>query len=64
MRIEALAGFRTKVSVSKSITNRTCKVNIGKLMEDYGGGGMEGAGTCMMGKMVADEKIAAIVKSL
>ncbi|MCF7810063.1 hypothetical protein K9N50_03645 [bacterium] len=64
VRVEALPGFRTKVSVSKSITNRTCNVNIGKLMEEYGGGGMEGAGTCMMGKKVADERIAEIVKAL
>lgn len=64
VRVESLPGFSTKVSVSKSIFNRTCNVNIGHLMEEYGGGGMEGAGTCMIGKKVADEKIDAIVKVL
>lgn len=63
-RIEALPGFRVKVSVSKSIVNRTCNINIGRLMEEYGGGGLEGAGTCLMGKKVADERIVAIVKAL
>ncbi len=64
IRVEALPGFRVKVSVSKSIINRTCNINIGRLMEEYGGGGMEGAGTCLMGKKITDEKIVAIVKAL
>jgi len=64
LRIEAMPGFRTKVSVSRSIINHTCNVHIGHLMEEYGGGGMEGAGTCMVGKKAADEKIVEIVKKL
>jgi len=64
VRVEALPGFRTKVSVSKSIFNRTSKVNIGRLMREFGGGGMEGAGTCLMGKKAANEKIEAIVIKL
>ncbi len=35
------------VSVSKSIFNRTLKkTHLGQLMEQYGGGGVDGAGTC------------------
>ena len=64
VRLDALGGFRTKVSVSKSIFNRTCNVNIGQLLEEYGGGGMDGAGTCMLGRKTAPEKVPEIIKRL
>ncbi len=38
--------MRLKVSVSKSIFNKTCNVNVGELMKQYQGGGVEGAGRC------------------
>jgi len=64
VRLESLGGFRTKVSVSKSIFNRTSKANIGRLLEDYGGGGMEGAGTCILGRKSAEDKIVEILTKL
>ncbi|MDP8240618.1 MAG: hypothetical protein P9X24_16130 [Candidatus Hatepunaea meridiana] len=64
VRLDSLGGFRTRVSVSKSIFNRTCNINIGALMEEFGGGGMEGAGTCIFGRRVAEERIATVIKKL
>ncbi|NQT35579.1 hypothetical protein HQ587_10350 [bacterium] len=64
VRLDGLGGFRTKVSVSKSIFNRTCPHHIGRMMEEYGGGGPEGAGTCMLGRKSAPEKIPEILNRL
>jgi len=44
--------------------NRTCKVDVGQLMSDFGGGGIEGAGTCLLGKRTADDRIAQIIERL
>ncbi len=52
------------VAVGKSIFNKTCDVHIGKLMSKYGGGGLEGAGSCPLTPDVADAKIAEIIQSL
>lgn len=54
----------TIVAAGHSIFNRTCKVNIGKLMAEYGGGGHFGAGTCQVPTDIADIKIAEIIKKL
>lgn len=64
VRLESGAGRRVKVSVSKSIFNKTCQVDVGKLMEEYGGGGPAGAGTCIIGALTADEKVMEIIKKL
>jgi hypothetical protein len=54
----------TVVAIGHSIFNRTCKVNIGKLMAKYDGGGHLGAGTCQLPADIADIKIAEIIKEL
>ncbi len=54
----------TVVAGGHSIFNRTCKVNLGKLMAEYGGGGHEGAATCQLSDEDADDKIAEIVERL
>ncbi len=64
MRLQSQSGFRVKVSVSKSIFNRTCSVHIGRMMEEYGGGGPEGAGTCIVGRKTGPEKIAEMINRL
>jgi len=64
IRLDSAAGRQIKASVSKSILNRTCKANIGRLMEELGGGGMEGAGTCIFSKVSADEKVVELAKRL
>jgi hypothetical protein len=55
---------KTVVAVGHSIFNRTCTVNIGKLMAEYGGGGHFGAGTCQLPTDIADVKVAEIIKKL
>jgi hypothetical protein len=52
------------VAVGHSIFNRTCKVNVGKLMAEYGGGGLQGAATCQLPGTEADAKIAEIIGRL
>jgi hypothetical protein len=64
IRLDDAAGNQVRVAVGKSILNRTCKVNVGRLMEEYGGGGMEGAGTCFVGRKTSDEKVTEIVGKL
>ena len=54
----------TVVAAGHSIFNRTCKVNLGKLMAEYGGGGHEGAATCQLSDEDADAKIAEIIERL
>lgn len=54
----------TVVAVGHSIFNRTCKMNVGKLMAEYGGGGLPGAATCQLPDEDADVKIAEIVERL
>ena len=64
IRLQASGMLRVKVSVSKSITNKTCTVNIGKMLEEFGGGGPAGAGTCLLGRKTADKRIEQIIGSL
>jgi len=54
----------TVVAVGHSTFNRTCKVSLGKLMAEYGGGGHEGAATCQLSDENADAKIAEIIERL
>lgn len=49
------------VSVGKSVLNRTSRVNVGRLMLKYGGGGHEAVGTCQLDVDGAEEKIQEIV---
>jgi hypothetical protein len=53
-----------KISVGKSIFNKSCDVNIGMLMAKYGGGGHAGAGTCRIPEKKADIFIQDIINSL
>jgi hypothetical protein len=54
----------TIVAVGDNIFNRTNKVNLGKLMAKYGGGGHKGAATCQIADEDADFKIAEIIRVL
>ncbi|MDJ0720887.1 MAG: exopolyphosphatase [Desulfobacterales bacterium] len=55
---------RVIVSVGHSIFNRNCRVNVGLLLSDYGGGGHRGAGSCSFPREKADTYIPAILKVL
>jgi hypothetical protein len=57
-------GKTTVVAVGHSIFNRTCGVNAGKLMAEYGGGGHAGAGTCQLAPADAERKIEEIIRRL
>lgn len=64
VRLDTIDIMRVKASVSKSIFNRSCKVHIGQLMEEFGGGGVPGAGTCMLNKRTVDDRIKQIIDRL
>lgn len=50
--------------VGHSIFNRTCKVNIGELMSDFGGGGHVGAGAAPLKAETANGDIEEIIRRL
>jgi hypothetical protein len=50
--------------VGHSIFNRTCKVNIGELMSDFGGGGHVGAGAAPLKAETANADIEEIIRRL
>jgi hypothetical protein len=50
--------------VGHSIFNRTCKVNVGELMSDFGGGGHVGAGAAPLKAETANSDIEEIVRRL
>ncbi|MGK7345552.1 MAG: exopolyphosphatase [Candidatus Nitrospinota bacterium M3_3B_026] len=52
------------IAVGRSIINRTCEVDIGNLMSEYGGGGHVGAGTCRVSPGEADDTLNDIVMRL
>ncbi len=54
----------TVIAAGKSIFNRTCDINIGDLLAEYGGGGHQGAGTAQIPADQADEKIPEIIDRL
>jgi len=52
------------VAVGHSIFKRTCKINVGDLCAEYGGGGHFGAGTAQLAAEAAEEKIQEILNRL
>jgi len=52
------------IAVGRSIINRTCEMDIGNLLAEYGGGGHVGAGTCRVMDDSADDVIADIAQRL
>jgi nanoRNase/pAp phosphatase (c-di-AMP/oligoRNAs hydrolase) len=50
--------------VGHSIFNRTCKVNVGELMSDFGGGGHFGAGAAPLKADTANADIEEIIRRL
>jgi nanoRNase/pAp phosphatase (c-di-AMP/oligoRNAs hydrolase) len=51
-------------AVGKSIFNRSCKTHVGNMLAEYGGGGLQGAGTAQFAPDVAEAKTAEIVARL
>lgn len=52
------------VSVGHSIFNRTCRVNVGNLLGEYGGGGHRGVGTALFPQAEAEAKFREIIEKL
>jgi hypothetical protein len=57
-------GQSVAVSVGHSIFNRTCQTNVGKLLSEYGGGGLTGVGAARFPKSEADAKAQEIIQRL
>lgn len=53
-----------QISIGKSIFNRQCNVNIGRLLSRFGGGGHDGAGGCTLDAKTADADIEQILAIL
>jgi len=53
---------RVVLSIGRSIFNKDCRVNIGKLLSKFGGGGHAGAGGCSLEAATAQEKIDIILE--
>lgn len=52
------------VSIGRSIFNKQCKVNVGKLLARFGGGGHAGAGGCTLDAKTADASIEQMLDVL
>jgi hypothetical protein len=55
---------RLAVSVGHSIFNRNCKVNVGRMLTAFGGGGHRAAASCRFDAQKADEYIPKIIDIL
>lgn len=55
---------KVRVRVAKSIFNRSSKLHLGKLLAEYGGGGLEGAAGCLLDSEDADRKISELIGRL
>ncbi|MDJ0914686.1 MAG: exopolyphosphatase [Desulfobacterales bacterium] len=52
------------ISVGHSIFNRNCRVNVGNMLKQFGGGGHRGAASCRVAPADADSVLANVIKTL
>lgn len=64
IRFDSAKKKSVQLSIGHSIFNRQCRVNIGKLLARFGGGGHAGAGGCTLEADTADMKIQQILAAL
>jgi nanoRNase/pAp phosphatase (c-di-AMP/oligoRNAs hydrolase) len=57
-------GTRTSFVVGKSIIDRSCSKDVGKILKGHGGGGHFNAGTCMVDRDSADELKGRLIGEL
>lgn len=57
-------GPHTVIKLGHSITNRGCRVNVGRLLSRYGGGGHRGAGACRIEHARLTTQIDEIIEVL
>lgn len=66
VEVRLLKGHKgaTVVAVGHSIFERTCNVDVGEMLTEFGGGGHRGAGTAQLPTETAEEGIAEIIRRL
>jgi len=52
------------ISIGHNIFNRNCRVDIGKLVKNYGGGGHHGAGSCSVDIKEYEKSLSEMIKIL
>lgn len=62
--VSGRAGQGCSAAVGYSVLNKTCKVDVGKLMLKYGGGGHKVVGTCQFSNETMDEKLPLMLAEL
>jgi len=65
--VRIIWGFKKQnvvFTVGHSITNRTCKSDIGKLMLSLGGGGHKAVGTCQVNESEVSEALKKVIEKL
>ena len=65
--LQMMWGFQKQnivITCGHSVTNRTCKADVGKLMLEYGGGGHRAVGACQVEVDKADEALADLTRRL
>lgn len=62
--VSGRGGIGCSCAVGYSILNRTSKVDVGKLMLKYGGGGHKAVGTCQFGSENMDEQLPKLLDEL
>ena len=55
---------KVKINVGHSVINRSCSVDVGSMMAEYGGGGHVGAGSCNVYADGVDDAVSDIVDRL
>lgn len=55
---------KVRIRLGKSIINRTSKIHLGRIAEEYGGGGLDGSAGFLLEHEGADEKIKEIISKL
>ncbi|MDX9786285.1 MAG: exopolyphosphatase [Desulfobacterales bacterium] len=55
---------RVRISVGHNIFNRVCRVNIGRMLSEYGGGGHREAGGCTLRANEVDRYLPRIIQTL
>jgi nanoRNase/pAp phosphatase (c-di-AMP/oligoRNAs hydrolase) len=65
--LQMMWGFQRQnivITCGHSVTNRTCKADVGKLMLEYGGGGHRTVGSCQVAVEDADKAFAELTTRL
>ena len=65
--IRVIWGFKKQnvvLTVGHSITNRTSKTDVGKLMLSFGGGGHKAVGTCQVAESEVSEVLNKIISQI